>query len=591
MKTVLAVIALCVSAVGQTAYLGAGSFIGAGAYGQSACGPPAYSCLSTSTAAVPMANPIPSWGVNTCDNTSPYTLQTCGNLTGAGTVRTPSDFGNAIARLTDASTTNAAVVWGIVDNGESNLFASDDSWIIIRINAGTRYIFTFNPATMAGGLSGITYSNIQLIADHNSNSTIYGLFGTNATQIYRDTLPVPLAACAPSCTQPSGANHVLLYDFLNSNCLLNAYNGNPSFTTSNWDGMFASSLDDSTFAVGYADNTTSGKGKWVAVWKKSYGPSGGCDLWNTSTGAILAHDGTQLTDSNSDTFYVHEAWPALNNTYAIVSTGSSQMINGTYVAGYYIWQIGTANVVHCGAGAAYCDGHEASGYLNLVAGGKDGIHLYTNPNASAPPTTLIAVNNCDDNHESWNHDNTLDSFPVENSFQEVGSIYNLLGGATPPCTYYDEIDMAQTTPGTVSRAAHTFNSGWHWGFEQQNAIGVESSTGNFVMWPSDGWGQFGSTSGTGSCNIGGPDWTASDSADFHTGTGFGSCIMPQSSNSGHYIFQAQSCSGACATGSTEPAWGTVQTPAATITDNTITWVNTGNAYNCRSDILIVKLTR
>lgn len=72
-------------------------------------------------------------------------------------------------------------------------------------------------------------------------------------------------------------------------------------------------------------------------------------------------------------------------------------------------------------------------------------------------------------------------------------------------------------------------------------------------------------------------------------------MMPQSGNSGHYIFQVQSCAGypttPCTTGSTEPTWATAQTAGATVTDNTITWVNTGNIANCRSDDLIVKLAR
>jgi hypothetical protein len=276
------------------------------------------------------------------------------------------------------------------------------------------------------------------------------------------------------------------------------------------------------------------------------------------------------------------------------------MINGTYVAGYYIWQLGTGNVVHCGAGAAYCDGHEASGYQNLVAGGQQGIHLYTNPNASAPPTTLIAAHTCTDNHESWNHDDTADSFPVMNLFQEVGSVHNLLGGATPPCAYYDEIAFAQTDGSqVVRRAAHTFNSGWHRAFETQNAVGVESSSGRFAMWPSDGWGQFGSTNGTASCNVGGPDWHKSDSTHFTATPGaFGNFIMPHNGgNSGNYIYQVANCtanggSGSCATGAIEPNFGSAQSNGQYVTEaspGNITWVNTGTVSNCRSDVLIVKL--
>jgi hypothetical protein len=577
------------------------------------CGPPTdpnYSCFSTSTAPVALPNPIPSWGANSCDNTSPYSLQNCGNLTGAGTVLTPSDFNRPIARLTDANTLSSIsatpwkITFGTADNGEVNLFAPDDSWIIIRQSNQTRYLMAFNPATMAGAYSGITYVNQTVIADHTLNSTVYEIGGPQKSQVYQDTLPIPLASCAPSCRQPAGSNHVLLYDFHNSSCLTNAYAGNPNWTTTNWTGMFTDTLDDTTFTIAFADQNTSAKGSYVASWKKSYGVNGGCDLWNTATGAILVHDGTHLTSSTPDLFYNHEAFSALNNNYAVVSTGGqTQMINGTYRPGFYIWQIGTSSVVHCGvAGGPYCDGHEANGYLNLVAGGHNSIHNYASPNASAPATQAIPTNTCNDNHASWNHDDTSDSFPVMNSFQEMGSIYNLLGGATPPCAYYDEIVFAQMDGSQiVRRAAHTFNSGWHWNFETQNSVGVESSSGKFAMWPSDGWGQFGSTNSTetASCNVGGPDWHKSDSAHFTATAGaFGNYIMPQNGgNSGNYIYQVFNCaanggSGACATGPTEPNFGSAQNSGQYVTEaapGNITWVNTGNVNNCRSDVLIVKL--
>jgi len=133
--------------------------------------------------------------------------------------------------------------------------------------------------------------------------------------------------------------------------------------------------------------------------------------------------------------------------------------------------------------------------------------------------------------------------------------YSLLGGSTPPCPYYDEIDLTQTSgtlPGTTWRAAHNFNSGWSWNFEVQNAITLESYTGKYAVWVTDGEGQFGSTSGTTSCNVGGPDWQRSDNTDFtaYSGSGpgiFSNYIMPQNGgNRGNFIYQVQSCSGTLA---------------------------------------------
>jgi len=693
LKPSLLLIILSLPALGQVVYSGAGSYSGSAAYGALVCGPPAYSCFSTSIAAVALPASLPNWGPYSGSTTTsdPYTVQTWGNRSGAGTVVTPSDFGNAIVRCTDANTAGASVRWGTVDNGEPNIFLSDDSGLILHVSgSGTRYLFGFNPSTMACSLSGITWAGSpNVIADHSSPTTVYvltnnaGAGGNYGTAIYQDTLPSNLAACSPSCAVSS---HTLLYDFRSANCLQNSWNGTPTWASSGWTGLFADTLDDSTFMLGFGTPEMSGKGVYAAVWRKSYGLSGGCDLWNTLTGQILLHDGTQLnatvqtvpsisplaitsvvnfsgntwqydgaikqngvtlgsnalvgysftmtgfsqswnngtftvtgssgtyiqvtnasgaadstgsasgTQVGPDKFYLHEVFPAGGNNTALVSVGSqAQMTNGIYPAGgYFVWTNTGAGIVHCGQiGGPYCDGHEASGSQNLVTGHH--IHSYASPNPDHGD--LITTTSCNDNHLSWNHNDANDSFPVMNTSQEVGSFYNLLGGTTPPCAYYDEIMFMRPDAAYAPRAAHTFNSGWSWNFEGSNAIGVESSSGKFAAWVSDGWGQFGSTGGTGSCHLGGPDWAKSDSTDYTTTAGSAgprfNYIMPHASgNSGNHIYQATFCSATpCATGPTQPSWP--QSAGGVISETApgnITWTEVG-VSDCRTDVLIVKLTR
>jgi len=615
MKKFLAVVLLCLPMSGQTVYSGAGYLSGSSASGTSVCGPPNYSCFSTSTAAVALPNPIPSWGPNTCDSASPYTMQNCGNLTGAGTVIAPSDFQQAIARCTDVNSVppvGATKYWETVDNGEPNIFASDDSSLVLKTNGGTHYIFAFNPATMACTYTGISYANQAVIYDYSSPTIIY-VFGAGpaGTQIYQDTLPSNLGSCAPNCVQPSGANHVLIYDFLNSSCLQNAYNGYTGvWTASYWSGMFAGSLDNTTFSIGFASPTDSGQaGSFIANWKKSYGVSGGCDVLNTRLANVWKHDGSCTVGSPCptdlpDTWTIHEAFTTKGGDYAVTSFASQ--LNGTSEpSGFWFWQTGTQHVVHCGASPVppgyYCAGHSGEGYLNEVVSGTSVLHSFADPSKTAGQASLVGLNPilpCDNTHYSWNYDNTTDTHPILVKGQDVGAAVNLLAGAPPPCAYYDEIWLMRTDgSGQIPRAAHTFSSGWSWVFEPQNAMAVQSSSGKFAVWTTDGWGQFGSTSGGASCHVGGPDWAKNDSADFTSpgGSGYGSFIMPQSNNPGHYVFQVQSCTGypgtPCMTGATEPAWNSYQTPGVTVTDNTITWVNTGNAADCRSEDFIVKLTR
>src|SRR5258708_4487852 len=86
------------------------------------CGPPDYAspCSVTSTAVVPYAHPLPSWGPTNCDPSNTATVLTmanCGNLTGAGTVvTTPDAFHSIMTRCTD-STTNGKPnsIWQTAD--------------------------------------------------------------------------------------------------------------------------------------------------------------------------------------------------------------------------------------------------------------------------------------------------------------------------------------------------------------------------------------------------------------------------------------------------------------------------------------------
>jgi len=677
---------------------------------QQACGLPGVSsnqsCFNTSTSPVPLPNPIPQWGPNstTAAGGNPYAMQNVGNLLGAGTSVAPSDFGLAIVRCTDNSFFGGQN-WGLLDNGEPNIFAPDDSAFIAKAVGGTRYIIAFNPVTgFCVPVSGIAITSGDMIWSHTSPNLLYTLNGASSTVINSQPItiscsPMPLAS-GSTCSGSLGTA-TELYDFSTSNCIQNSYNGEPGWTLGSGSvGSFTSSGDDTTFAMYFSDHNVAGqKGRWTVVWKTGYGLSGQCNIWDTQSGKVYNHNGTQTTiaitppSMAADKFQIHEAFSTLNDTYSLVDPPQqSAMLTGTFYAQNYVWNFETPNVVHAGyPSPAPINGNSINGslasgtfvsaetvtqatsgasgtiitpsggtpgftnngtvlQLGTITGTADATHNWVggtsgavftpsaapalNPTTnyffaghfaegytlqaalkniptslfSAPSTPLTDLTPngapCSDAHASWNYDNSTDSYPILVGAQDYFTFANLaqlqtVGSNTvcppPPAgsgftgmpLYYDEVYYSMipsSGSGSVLRAFHTFNSGWEWVFDQQQGgVPVESQSGKWAAFLTDSFGQFGSTSGTSSCLVGGPDWSKNDSTDISVGSGFGSFIMPQSGNTGHYVFQATSCSGSCATGSTEPTWPS----SGTVVDNTITWTNVG-VENCRAEIMLGK---
>lgn len=581
-------------------------FLGAACHAQNyACGLPGVAasaaCFVTTTGTIALPNPIPAWGANstTAAGGNPYLMQLVGNLTGSGTSRTPTDFNRPMILCTD-STFWGGILLGFEDNGDANLFAADDSLLIIKANGGTRYLAYIDPSGNCSPVTGVTYAN-DVIFDHTNNRTVYSLQGTNQTQLYQDTLSI--TGCPSACVG-SVSVHTLLYDFANSQCIQNSYNGNSTWSLSGGStGLFAGSADDTTFSQYYSDTGIGGqKGRWGVSWRKSYGLSSPCDIWDANSGKYQSQNGTQGTvtvvNTPGDLFYIHEVYQTPNPAWLIVTAGSNQMISGTYIGGYWGWQIGTSNVVKCGSSGIGCGGHIGNGYLDSIVGKSGTMHSYASPATPATNTTPGGAP-CSDSHFSWNHNTTTDTYPVMVTAQDFQAPYNLSTlQSAPPCAYYNEIYFGNTGIGAVARVAHSFNSGWSWEFDAADgAVGQESNSGKWAAVLTDGWGQFGSTSGNPHCNIGGPDWIKSDSTDYVTGTGYGSFIMPNTGNAGHYVYHVKACSGTCTTATVHPVWPQTTTVGTTVVDNTITWETTADSQtasvsavsNCRPNIMLVKL--
>jgi len=327
-----------------------------------------------------------------------------------------------------------------------------------------------------------------------------------------------------------------------------------------------------------------------------------------ASGDTLTQTGTGATAPIATPIVANNPWPLVLGTITGVPNATGTWIGSPSGAIYTPTTLPLLN-----ATSNYnCDGHGANGYTVRVAGKQGSSHLY-----SAPGTPLTATypngSPCSDLHGTWNFGNLTDTFPAMMTTQDdtnngFGSNLATLqvAGSNTVCPlsssyagiplYYNEIDYTNQGTGNVLRLAHTYKTGLFYTFDGQSGGGaIQSSTGKYAAFLSDGEGQFGSLSGNPKCNIGGPDWNASDSTHYHTGTTWGSYIAPQSANTGHYVYHVKSCSAGCVSGTVNPVWPQTNTPGVTVLDNTITWETTPDAQNaaisaiqnCRLELMLV----
>jgi hypothetical protein len=209
---------------------------------------------------------------------------------------------------------------------------------------------------------------------------------------------------------------------------------------------------------------------------------------------------------------------------------------------------------------------------------------------------LLLTTAAADQHFGSTNGNATDSNWMFVISGDVGATTNLITGPLPSALYNEgffvsppyNADGSVNSARAIRRAFHSYNSGWDTTFDVQNGIAMISQTGRFALLSTDGMGQFGSLAGGAACNVGGPDWSGG-SAYFQAG----GQVFPQANNTADYIYRVESCSGGCTTGTTAPSWPQTYDPLnpPTVSDGTITWVNTGLVQNCRADVMVVKLTR
>jgi hypothetical protein len=557
------------------------------------CGPPDYACTAANNASLPGG---PFAVVN-----NPSPVPNLGNLTGAGMVVTDPDFGNQIARCTDANTdpANPNIAFDTNAGGAAivNHFNKDDTILYVQEKGATGFPLLFNPASLQcsrmypdnpayASRGGLTILGVGADFSYSNPNWLYVWDSIDgAAKIYRYDFSNYTSSGAPVIT--------LIADFIADtgdgftgtpgNCL-------PTNFVSNWVGHDGPSADDTSFTAAFSSGLQN-TGFYVVDWKVG----SGCRVYNTSTGMITGDwgplgpvsvfDGNSTTpDSPTDLYYVHAIFQNIGGGYAIIVNGGCVANNASCLSTVgaipYFWDIATTNVSKASGNVG---GEFAFGWDNIVNRNDGPPGQFALRSFAAPGSPTLVIGTLPPNlplglsdYPSWVNDDASDSLPFFNSYD-----YPLYYNTPFPSAWVNEISGVFPVDGSTLRFAHNFMTKTNPQFSTNYGIGSVSQSGRFFMQSSDWLGTLGSTSGAPQC-LWGYDWQANQTypANFQY-------LAPQLGNDGQYAYQASSCTGACASGATEPAtWN--QTVGGTTLDGTITWTNAG-AQNCRGDVFIVQL--
>jgi hypothetical protein len=568
MKSMLLMVLAAAAAWGQSVYAG-GSMSTGGTWGSAStiCGPPLYPCSTTSLATIQLP-----------------ALPNVGNLSGLATLVTPSDFNNAIVRVTDTNL-DSTITGGtyVIDpggSGDRNMWNTDSTLLTVS-STGTRgYILNFNPSTMAvsNRYSGSFILNLKGTFSFANKFLFYGVIGTSTAISQWDFT-------SPS-TMPSATT---LYDFsTSSNCLGSSYSSTIADTLST-----SKIPADSVFATAFSNSGGQGTGVDVVAYKVG----SGCSHLNTQTGVVTGDWGTTGTISSlADRFSIHEVRLSQNGRYMLLAKTTCFT---TCAIVPYVWEIGTLNLtLVC---TVSCSGHFSTGFNTWVNNNGSPLfqwqsRLLTSPGSSTPLIATFPSGEVTpvDHHSGWANANASDTNLFFATQTETGS-YCCFGNY--PSAWYAEVNGLDPTgvSGVVKRFAHTYATGESLIFDTQQAIGSVSQDGRFYAFSTDWMGSLGNNDGvTSTCVGGGADWKASTAyatAASCAGTSANntSCVIPETNNVGvnsvGYVFRA-SAGGTSGAPPGPTVWN--QTVGGITTDGTVTWTNVGQP-NCRGDVFAVEL--
>jgi hypothetical protein len=484
----------------------------------SGCGPPNYSCSSTST-----ANP----GVITAlfNSTTPTGASSCSgdcqNTSKYDTTINPSGT-DCITRVTDGFVLSGASVGNVTDSGGDNdiMWSKNEDFLAVRISGGVDKFFQLSPSggcqkVVNTGRPAITVTGAMGFSRTTDNvfySVVAGHLLNKYTIASINTMPPPTT----------------LFDYT-------AAGKCPGITVNMsvlGNGIMVPNGTDSRFTVMLATGPQ-GSGIWVA----SYDPVLGCSTANFQTGQVwtwcasscspstpplgtFATTGDNCWGANpsGSTGGIHDGQQVINGTYYIMSLAppwTKGVCAGLTTATQFVsWQIGTLGNQWCSSSSSstngHCASHQAFGYTSAIMPNWQGYNFRPIGSLGSGFTNFLAqgIPNCHDIHQGWPHGTGDDSMtwvgacdlvltgPAHESGCSTSSVY---------CPPTPENMIVATYPNSINKAitvfAHTFScneklpppqtniyglclDGIGDPFGSGESIGTTSPQGNWFSWGS-----------------------------------------------------------------------------------------------------------
>jgi hypothetical protein len=592
-----------------------GALLGGVAVGKNVCGPPNFTCASTSLSALTYPNLFPF------ASTDP-----------AGTIKTDSLSGAQLLLVTDANTDPGAgstVNTYAVSNGggdSDSWFSSDDRLLFVGNTGGFNLMIGFNPSTLAishpysavtsgcprGNCSthnGFSTGDSVEFARKASNNCVLYSYVSNATTIQSYTFGSDAApTCSGAISGPPAP--VTLFDFKEDSpagCVGTACNCLPSdFGTPTWRGTAPTDLNDTLFVNGFSSvayHFGAGTGQNTGIYAVAWSPGKGCFSWNTQTGVIHADVGwagtgltctaTQCTGTSTSPvqFTIHAAREGNNSDKLWLSP--STIISGTSISDNPVVAFPGTNIAYYSEGnpGVHFSGHPCHGALGIINGPgapPSGWYYRTNPSSGTPGTAAV-LNTLPgggmptnlDAHCGWGSGNANDTAAFEwtTTTASQSSVGNgLLPFDQPNEPWWNEILFTSMTGGVTHREWFTYNSGYSVQFSSSNNIAITSGDGRFTMVGTDGLQSLHRIDGAGgSCIKNGPSWASGKAYPANY------VINPTHVNTGNNSFSA---SAGTASG-TEPLWDSAC--VVSCSDGGVTWTNLGapsGGAACRNDVIL-----
>lgn len=375
-----------------------------------------------------------------------------------GTIIHDPDFGNAIVRATDETTTVVSgralnIFAGIGGSADVNVWNTDSTMLFLQDNGGLGNIYSFNPVTM---------ETRKIFPSWRPSAVVFSRLDPNIAFVFASGKVLRFDLSDRSTTAPPVATVVC--DFTP---LL------PSAIT--WAALGGVEGADTMFTSAFSVAGSQGTG----VYACAYCVGKGYRIFNTATGVITGDFGATGTIAAADRFTIHNLKSAKDGVNMVIATTKHPA--GTGVPPF-MWQIDSLNITPMNG-----DGHWTAGYGEFFDGRS---------NQTIPWQSQRRLGFADGLSTRVANPTPKITGPLDGHLSYNGPQGSMLVNITAstghwpvfPGPWYDEIlGFDLNGSGKVYRFCHTFSSG-KGDFYSANAIGAVDQLNKFIAFTSDWMG-------------------------------------------------------------------------------------------------------